>query len=173
MQDNYRAAAIPGFSPGYRNANSGALNAVGNYGYSLSSSVSGTNGMWLEFRPTLVDPGFTNNRANGLQVRCLQAFIGILFIMTYGNGAFSEVVSFSQTLQTLTRDPKGSPEPGCNLPHWGAGDCRFAHKAYTSLCQAAPSACYTGYCLGWLQPTEDAGASLQAFITTLRSPFID
>ena len=76
----YRAAAIPGFSPGYRNANSGALNAVGNYGYSLSSSVSGTNGMWLEFRPTLVDPGFTNNRANGLQVRCLQAFIGILFI---------------------------------------------------------------------------------------------
>lgn len=67
-----QGAAIPGHSPGYRNANTGALNAVGSNGYSLSSAVSGSNAVWLEFRPTLVDPGFTNNRANGLQVRCLQ-----------------------------------------------------------------------------------------------------
>lgn len=59
-------------APGGRGFGEGALWGVGSNGYSLSSSVSGTNGVWLEFRPTLVGPGFTNGRACGLLVRCIQ-----------------------------------------------------------------------------------------------------
>ncbi|WP_294600559.1 hypothetical protein [uncultured Rikenella sp.] len=49
----------------------GALMGVGSFGYSLSSQVNAINGVWLEFRPTLLEPSFTFSRAYGLQLRCL------------------------------------------------------------------------------------------------------
>ena len=61
--------------PGYRNNMTGALNAVGERGYCSSSSVSGTNMLYLWFTPQDLKPGNTDNRATGRQVRCLQAFI--------------------------------------------------------------------------------------------------
>ncbi|MCH5306079.1 MAG: hypothetical protein J1E79_06310 [Rikenella sp.] len=51
---------------------------VGNNGYSWSSSVSGTNAYNLNFNNAGLNPQNSNNRANGFQVRCLQAFIGAL-----------------------------------------------------------------------------------------------
>lgn len=64
-------------APGYRNNASGALNNVGNNGYSWSSTVaaSGYNAHNLNFNTQGLNPTNTNNRANGLQVRCLQVFI--------------------------------------------------------------------------------------------------
>ena len=62
--------------PGYRHANYGTLYNVGNNGYSWSSSVpAGTNAYYLNFNNTVLNPQNTTNRANGLQVRCLQAFV--------------------------------------------------------------------------------------------------
>ncbi|MCC8062675.1 MAG: hypothetical protein LIO68_05465 [Rikenellaceae bacterium] len=66
--------------PGYRWYPDGALGGVGHNGYSWSSAVSGTNGVFLDFNSSWLNPSNANNRAHGLQVRCLQAFIGILFI---------------------------------------------------------------------------------------------
>lgn len=65
----------PEDTPGYRNNTTGALNAVGERGYCSSSSVSGTNMLYLWFTPQDLKPGNTDNRATGRQVRCLQAFI--------------------------------------------------------------------------------------------------
>lgn len=70
-----RAAFSAGGYPGYRHANSGALTNVGNEGSVWSGSVSGTNGCYLHFHATNLNPGNATNRANGLLVRCLQAFI--------------------------------------------------------------------------------------------------
>lgn len=69
------AALSAGGDPGYRHANSGVLTNVGNEGSVWSGSVSGTNGCYLNFHATNLNPGNATNRANGLQVRCLQAFI--------------------------------------------------------------------------------------------------
>ncbi|WP_294598171.1 hypothetical protein [uncultured Rikenella sp.] len=44
---------------------------VGNGGYSWSSTVSGTDGMYLHFLVTWLYPSSTACRANGLQLRCL------------------------------------------------------------------------------------------------------
>ncbi len=52
---------------------------VGNNGYSWSSSVSGVNGVDLNFNAANLNPSNADRRAYGFQVRCLQAFIGILF----------------------------------------------------------------------------------------------
>ena len=61
-------------APGYRNNASGALNNVGNNGYSWSSTVaaSGYNARTLGFNTQGLSPTNTNSRALGLQVRCLQ-----------------------------------------------------------------------------------------------------
>ncbi|WP_294591361.1 hypothetical protein [uncultured Rikenella sp.] len=58
-------------APGYRDRGEGTLWSVGSYGYSQSSWTNGHNGVWLEFRPTLLDPSFTFSRAYGLPLRCL------------------------------------------------------------------------------------------------------
>ena len=61
-------------APGYRNFASGALLGVGIYGYSWSSTVaaSGYNAHYLYFYTQGLNPTYTNSRAYGLQVRCLQ-----------------------------------------------------------------------------------------------------
>lgn len=59
-------------APGYRERASGALGGVGNYGYSWSSTVSGTYGMYLWFYSAGLYPSNTGGRACGFQVRCLQ-----------------------------------------------------------------------------------------------------
>lgn len=63
-------------APGYRHRDTGALTAVGNNGYSWSSSVNGINGMNLNFNATGLNPSNSNNRAYGFQVRCLQHLPG-------------------------------------------------------------------------------------------------
>ena len=63
------------FASGYRNSGSGALNDVGAWGGSWSSSpaASGSaNASNLNFRATNVNPLNSNNRANGLPVRCVK-----------------------------------------------------------------------------------------------------
>ncbi|MDE5944260.1 MAG: hypothetical protein K2G93_01585 [Rikenella sp.] len=49
---------------------------VGRNGYSWSSTVTGSNGYFLDFNYDWINPNNNNHRANGLQLRCLQAFIG-------------------------------------------------------------------------------------------------
>ncbi|WP_300728666.1 hypothetical protein [uncultured Rikenella sp.] len=56
---------------GFRNSSSGALSNVGNDGFSYSSSVSGSNGVYLGFNVTYLNPSRANSRAYGLQLRCL------------------------------------------------------------------------------------------------------
>ncbi len=68
------AVAILSCAPGYRHRDTGVLTSVGNNGYSWSSTVSGTNGVNLNFNTSWLNPSNTNNRAYGFQVRCLQAF---------------------------------------------------------------------------------------------------
>ncbi len=72
LQGVSRSGRRSGLSPGYRWYPDGALGGVGNNGYSWSSSVSGTNGMNLDFNATWLNPSNANNRAHGFQVRCLQ-----------------------------------------------------------------------------------------------------
>lgn len=57
---------------GYRNGNSGTLNAVGYYGYSWSASVSGTNAKRLGFSLSGVSPGAIGTRACCFPARCIQ-----------------------------------------------------------------------------------------------------
>ncbi len=59
-------------APGYRGNGEGALWNVGSNGYSWSSSVSGTNGLYLHFDATNLYPSTTAHRGHGFQVRCLQ-----------------------------------------------------------------------------------------------------
>ncbi|WP_294593008.1 hypothetical protein [uncultured Rikenella sp.] len=49
----------------------GALNAVGNYGYSWSSAVSVVYGRFLWFYSQGLDPSNSDYRGRGLQLRCL------------------------------------------------------------------------------------------------------
>ncbi|WP_299457849.1 hypothetical protein [uncultured Rikenella sp.] len=58
-------------APGHRGSGEGALWVVGNGGYSWSSTVSVTDGMYLHFLVTWLYPSSTACRANGLQLRCL------------------------------------------------------------------------------------------------------
>ncbi|WP_304708461.1 hypothetical protein [uncultured Rikenella sp.] len=58
-------------APGYRYHADGALNGVGNGGYSWASMISSTNGMLLGFGVTWLYPIGANNRAHGFPLRCL------------------------------------------------------------------------------------------------------
>ena len=58
-------------APGFRERANGGLNNVGNNGFSYSSSVSGSNGVYLNFNVTNLNPSNANSRAYGLQLRCL------------------------------------------------------------------------------------------------------
>ncbi|WP_297831208.1 hypothetical protein [uncultured Rikenella sp.] len=58
-------------APGHRHAYSGEPVSVGGNGYSWSSTVSGTGGMYLGFSVTELSPSSTAGRASGLQLRCL------------------------------------------------------------------------------------------------------
>ena len=53
-------------APGYRERGHG-----GSYGFSCSSSVSTTNGMYLDFRVTGLYPNLAGGRAYSFQLRCL------------------------------------------------------------------------------------------------------
>ncbi|WP_300646482.1 hypothetical protein [uncultured Rikenella sp.] len=44
---------------------------VGNNGFGYSSSVSGSNGVYLGFSVTTLFPSSADSRAYGLQLRCL------------------------------------------------------------------------------------------------------
>ncbi|WP_294600079.1 hypothetical protein [uncultured Rikenella sp.] len=44
---------------------------VGRYGYSWSTAVSGTNGMFLDFTAQSLNPSGAVNRGHGFQLRCL------------------------------------------------------------------------------------------------------
>ena len=70
-----KVARSPGRTPGLRHPYYGTLYNVGQNGYSYSSSVSGSNGLFLDFNNARVTPQNSNNRAYGFQVRCLQVFI--------------------------------------------------------------------------------------------------
>ena len=58
-------------APGFRSLASGGLSYVGNGGFSYSSSVSGSNGVYLDFYVTGLNPSYAYLRAYGLQLRCL------------------------------------------------------------------------------------------------------
>ena len=59
-------------APGCRNGTTGVPGGVGSYGYSWSSAVSGTGGVFLDFYSTWLNPSSADGRAYGFQVRCLQ-----------------------------------------------------------------------------------------------------
>ncbi|WP_294598275.1 hypothetical protein [uncultured Rikenella sp.] len=58
-------------APGYRIAGSGEPDGVGHHGYSWSSAVSGTYGVFLGFGTQYLNPCSADNRAFGRQLRCL------------------------------------------------------------------------------------------------------
>ncbi|WP_299457482.1 hypothetical protein [uncultured Rikenella sp.] len=62
-------------APGFRDAGNygrlGSLLSVGSNGYSWSSTVSGTNGMYLNFNVAWLYPSNANGHAYGFQLRCL------------------------------------------------------------------------------------------------------
>ncbi|WP_294599226.1 hypothetical protein [uncultured Rikenella sp.] len=49
----------------------GALNLAGGHGASWASTANGTNGFYLYFHPTILNPGRMIYRAYGFQLRCL------------------------------------------------------------------------------------------------------
>ena len=82
MAGSVEEDVLHAFQPGNRNNGAGTLYNVGQNGYSWSSSVPpagelSNRAYYLNFNNTGVNPQNTTNRANGLQVRCLQAFIGV------------------------------------------------------------------------------------------------
>lgn len=62
----FRDSGIRGSSAG------GTLHYVGDYGFSWSSSFTGTRTYYLELRCDWLAPNSGNTRAIGLQMRCLQ-----------------------------------------------------------------------------------------------------
>ncbi len=64
---------------GNRRSDTGGMNNVSGNGFYWSASLSGSTGGYnLNFNSTGVNPSNGNNRANGFQVRCLQAFTRLL-----------------------------------------------------------------------------------------------
>ncbi len=61
-----------GPAPGYRASGSGMLWGVGYYGYSWSSTESGTRAPCLDFHCGGVYPQNNSYRAYGFPLRCLQ-----------------------------------------------------------------------------------------------------
>ncbi|WP_297831698.1 hypothetical protein [uncultured Rikenella sp.] len=66
-----RAAPAPGFRDPGAHRQPGNAVYIGLYGYSWSSATSGISGVDLNFNMTILDPGLTNDRAYGFQLRCL------------------------------------------------------------------------------------------------------
>ena len=66
------AAPAPGFRDAMSTRGFGGLRDVGSTGYSWSSSIAGTDTHGLGFGYNGVNPQYYSNRANGLQLRCLQ-----------------------------------------------------------------------------------------------------
>ncbi len=60
-----------GRAPGYRSNSTGTLYGIGEGGYSYSSSVNGSKGMYLGWDATWLLSNNANNRGHGLQLRCL------------------------------------------------------------------------------------------------------
>ncbi|WP_294593636.1 hypothetical protein [uncultured Rikenella sp.] len=58
-------------APGYRLCISGALSHVGYEGSVWSASTLGAYGVSLRFVMNAAQPGYSDNRANGFQLRCL------------------------------------------------------------------------------------------------------
>ncbi len=58
-------------APGLRLGISGALDYVGNSGFSWSSTVNDTNGIFLDFYTQGFNSSHASYRENGLQLRCL------------------------------------------------------------------------------------------------------
>ncbi|WP_294599297.1 hypothetical protein [uncultured Rikenella sp.] len=58
-------------APGFRERANGELVSVGSNGFSYSSSVSGSNGVYLHFVVTYLNPSSAGYRAHGFQLRCL------------------------------------------------------------------------------------------------------
>ena len=58
-------------APGFRHGPSGTLIGTGNYGYSYSSSASGTNSIFLHFSTHLLSLADQTYCTSGLQLRCL------------------------------------------------------------------------------------------------------
>ena len=58
-------------APGYRLRDTGKPVYISNYGYSWSSTISLTDGMFLYFDMQHLDPCYTTSRAFGFQLRCL------------------------------------------------------------------------------------------------------
>ncbi|GHU68096.1 hypothetical protein FACS189413_04190 [Bacteroidia bacterium] len=65
----YKAIFLP--AAGNRNRNTGAMNNVGANGNYWSSSPTGTNSFNLNFNSGSINGANTNNRSNGLTVRCV------------------------------------------------------------------------------------------------------
>ncbi len=63
--------SINSSAPGYRHRDTGALSAGGLDGYSWSSAVSGTVGVFLHFYTQYLNPSNAGLRAYGFQLRCL------------------------------------------------------------------------------------------------------
>ncbi len=61
----------PGFRDVGTNGRLGDLVGVGNNGFSYSSSVSGSYGVYLGFRVTNLYPSLASSRGYGFQLRCL------------------------------------------------------------------------------------------------------
>ncbi|MDE5944357.1 MAG: hypothetical protein K2G93_02085, partial [Rikenella sp.] len=60
-------------APGFRYEGTGTLRLVGGNGYSWEASVTtGDNAYTLFFTSGSIRPSYSNNRATGLQLRCLQ-----------------------------------------------------------------------------------------------------
>ncbi len=57
---------------GFRHYSSDAYVNLGTYGYYWASSPTGTDGYDVALSATQVNPANSNNRANGLSVRCLK-----------------------------------------------------------------------------------------------------
>ncbi|WP_294599947.1 hypothetical protein [uncultured Rikenella sp.] len=62
-------------APGVRDAGNygrlGGLMYVGRHGYSWSSAVSGTNGVFLDFNTQYLNPSYVDYRGHGFPLRCL------------------------------------------------------------------------------------------------------
>ncbi|WP_294593967.1 hypothetical protein [uncultured Rikenella sp.] len=59
-------------APGFRGSTSGALSiVVGSCGHSWASTISSTNGTYLNFDVTHLSPSGADGRAYGFLLRCL------------------------------------------------------------------------------------------------------
>ena len=84
---------------------------VGYSGYSWSSAVSGTNGVFLDFSTQHLNPGYVRNRGYGLQLRCLSE---VRVALTIGSLCPNKqpLLQFTDTALAMRKHrcvPPGSP----------------------------------------------------------------